>query len=228
MLLSAMLALLLQSDPMADLGRSRELVAAGDMVGAAQQLKKLTNAFPTWGLAQVELAEVLLRTGGDDPTLEKVLVDARALEPLNPRVWLFSGRFFELKGEPSRAIEAYERATQLRPDLVDAHERLGALQASAGHLGPAVAHLRVVVEARPEDRTARANLAEAHERQGELEEAERHWRSLADSAPQNVAYRRRLVDFYDRLGESEKAAAEVKKLDAKRPSRRLRPLQPSR
>lgn len=221
---AALTALLLAAGAADALDQGRALASAGDWAGAAERFRRAVDAFPTWGLAQIELAEALTRTGADEAALDKALGAARSLEPLNPRVWVLTGRRHEQRGEAARALEAWGRAVDLRPDLVDARDRLGVLLCEAGRPGDGATHLKVVVEARPDDRTARANLADALERAGDLGGAERHLRALADGAPKNLAYRRRLVDFLERSGKAEAAAAETRKMDDGRSPRKLRPL----
>ena len=223
-MLAILLAISLSFEPAPELQRGLTLAGSGDLKGAAEQLERVAAAFPGWGLAQVELAEVMLKEGADEPALEKVLAASRALEPLNPRAWLLSGRFHERRGDKPQAIDAFARAAQLRPDLLEPHERLGALLLDAGRCPEAADHLRQVVEARRDDRTARANLADAYERSGELASAEKELRALVQEAPRNAAYRRRLVDFLERNGQGRKAAAEARRIEPSSPVRQLRPL----
>ena len=221
LLLAAVLA---SSDPSADLDRARSLAASGDLKAAGDLLRSVAAAFPTWGLAQIELAKVLLDSGGDDPTLDKTLAAARSLEPLNPRAWVLSGRGFAKRGDAARAVEAYQRAVDLRPDLPDGRAGLGTALFEAGRYAEAVPHLKLAAGARAEDRTLCANLAEACEKSGDLAGAEAALRALIDAAPKNAIFRRRLVDFLERTGQADRARVESKKLDALNPGRKLRPL----
>ncbi|HEY3452805.1 MAG TPA: tetratricopeptide repeat protein [Myxococcales bacterium] len=219
-------ALLAASDPSADLDRARSLAASGDLQAAADVLKNLTATFPTWGLAQVELSKVLLDAGGDDPALEKTLSAARSLEPLNPRAWLLTGRLFEKRADPARALEAFQRALDLRPDLAEGHLGVGLALHQSGRSSEAVDHLKLAAVARRDDRTVRTALAEAMEKSGDLKGAESVLRELVSEAPKNPIYRRQLVDFLDRSGQADKAASEAKKADAAsgKTTRKLRPL----
>jgi len=225
--LALLLALALASDPAADYEKGRALAAAGDLKGAAECLKRVGVAFPQWGLGQIELADVLVRLGADDPALEKALAAARALEPLNPRAWILTGRGYEKRGNSALAIEAYARAAELRPDLLEPHERLSALLFETGRGPEAVAHFKAVLEAHPEDRIARVSYADALEQAGDLKGAEEQLRTLVKDAPKSLPYRRRLIEFLERSGQAAKAAEETRKRDALRPGRTLRPLPPS-
>ena len=222
-MVAVLLATLLCVDPSVELERGRALAASGDLRRASEQLRRVAAAYPTWGLAQLELAEVLLKAGGGDAALEKTLAAARSLDPLNPRAWMLSGRLHQGRGEAAKAVDEYSRAAQLRPDLVEPHERLGALFSDAGRFAEAAAQLKLVVAARADDRTARANLAEVCERAGDLPAAEHYLKALVEVAPKNVAYRRRLIEFYERTGQADKAA-HAQRAEAARPARHLRPL----
>jgi len=225
--LFTLLLAVLAADPAADLDRGRALASAGDLAGAAEQYRKVTAVFPTWGLAQIELAEVLIALGGDDPGLDRTLTAARTLEPLNPRAWTLSGRWADRRGDLGGGLDCWSRVVQLRPDVIEARERLGALLVAAGRAGEAGPHLARVVEARPEDRTTRAILAEVLEGVGDLAGAEVQLRALVAAAPKNPSYRRRLTDFLERTGQAQKAAAEARRADELRPGRKLRALPPS-
>lgn len=219
-------AILAASDPSADLDRARSLAASGDLKAAAEVLKSVTATFPTWGLAQVELSKVLLDAGAEDPVLEKALSAARSLEPLNPRAWLLSGRFFEARKDIAKALEAYQRALDLRPDLPDGHLGAGLALHQSGRSSEAVDHLKLAAVARKDDRTLRLTLSQAMERSGDLKGAEAVLRELVAEAPKNPIYRRQLVDFLDRTGQAGKAASESKKADeaSGKAARKLRPL----
>lgn len=227
-MLALFAALALAADPVADLHRGRALAEGGDLQGAIGAYRQVTAAFPAWGLAQIELAEALLRQGVDDASLDQALAAARALEPNNPRAWLLSGHRADRRADAAGAIECYGRAAELRPDLLDARERLGLLLLEAGRPSDAAGHLRAALAGKPDDRTLRANLADALERGGDLDGAEAELRALLAAAPKNPAYLRRLVDFLERTGQDEKAAHERRKADSGRPARKLRPLPPSR
>ncbi len=225
--LLATVAALQLADPAVELGQAREAAAQGDLGGASAKLERITEAFPSWGLAWVELAEVRLRAGAPLRSIEPCLASARSLEPDNPRTWLLSGHLSEQRDARDDAIAAFARALELRPSLLEAREPLGRLLLSADRPGDALPHLQAVVAAHPDDRAARANLAEAYERLGDLKRAEVELKALASQAP-GAIYRRRLAAFYERTGNPQKAAAELRRSDGgRRPSRALRPLLPS-
>jgi tetratricopeptide (TPR) repeat protein len=59
------------------------------------------------------------------------------------RWWVLKGRLHEAAGQAAPAREAYERATALEPEDLEAHLRLGQMLARAGQKGPAQVHLEL-------------------------------------------------------------------------------------
>ncbi len=207
-------------DPTADLNRGREAAKAGDLQTAERHLRRATETFPTWGLAQLELAEVLLAGGPSTPGLVTALAAARSLEPHNPRVWHLTGRWHEQKNESEAALEAYRRAVDLRPDFLDARERLGVLLVHAGKFKEAIPELSAVATARPTEWGLRATLAEAYERDGQLTAAEAELVAIADGAPSPTVFLRRLGQFYERTDQPKKAQDAFRRADGEKSSKR--------
>lgn len=215
-------------DPVAELKRARGLVEAGDLPGAAQVLEKAVESFPAWGLAHVELAEVLMRAGLAPERQGAALDQARRLEPQNPRAWVLSARWFEAQARPEAAIEACSRALELREDLPDTRLQLGLLLSAAGRDPEAIPLLKRSVEERPEERGARAHLAEACERTGDLACAEAELRALWRQSPANAVFARRLARFFERTGQPDQAAAVLREAGEAPAGRKMRPLPGSR
>ncbi|MFN7131130.1 MAG: tetratricopeptide repeat protein [Myxococcales bacterium] len=223
----ALLTFVQTSDPAADLDKGRVAARAGDVKTAEVHLRRATQTFPTWGLAQIELAEVLLAQGPDTAGLPSALAAARSLEPHNPRAWRLTGLFHEQKNELGQAIDAYRRAVEIRPDLLECRERLGVLLAHEGRHKEAIPELAAVTSARPSEWGLRATLAEAYEREGQLEPAEAELRAVADGSGSPL-FRRRLAQFYERTGQPKKAEAEYRRADAGRPEKKMRALPASK
>ena len=73
--------------------------------------------------------------------------------------------------EPERAIEAYEKALALEPELADAHVNIGRLLHMAGERGRAEPHYREAVRQDPDDPTPHFNLGVLLEELGRKDEA---------------------------------------------------------
>ncbi len=73
--------------------------------------------------------------------------------------------------EPERALEAYEKAIALDPELADAHVNVGRLLHMAGERGRAEPHYREGVKLAPDDPTPHFNLGVLLEELGRKDEA---------------------------------------------------------
>jgi tetratricopeptide (TPR) repeat protein len=110
--------------------------------------------------------------GAPGPAAER---DARPGEgeddrSLTARDWYEAGCDLEASS-PQRALEAYERALDLDPDMVDAHVNLGRVLQLAGERGRAEPHYREAVRLAPEDPTPHFNLGVLLEELGRRDEA---------------------------------------------------------
>lgn len=226
--LLTLIALLQAADPAADFDRGRAFAAAGDAKAAAAAFERATRTFPTWGLAWLELADTLLKDGSNPPLLERALVNAQRLETTNPRAFRLSAEWHEQRGETLPALEAYQRALGLRPDQAELRGRIGLLLVQEGRFSEALAHLEAFLADHPDDRGLRLNLAEAYEKTGALKKAERELALVCEAAPASVLYRRRLAEFLERNGQKERAAEQFRRLDEKRPTKKMRPLPASK
>lgn len=73
--------------------------------------------------------------------------------------------------EPERALEAYQKAIELDPELADAHVNIGRLLHMAGERGRAEPHYREGVKLDPDDPTPHFNLGVLLEELGRKDEA---------------------------------------------------------
>jgi DNA-binding transcriptional MerR regulator len=73
--------------------------------------------------------------------------------------------------EPVRAIDAYEKALALEPELADAHVNIGRLLHMSGERGRAEPHYREAVKQDPDDPTPHYNLGVLLEELGRKDEA---------------------------------------------------------
>jgi DNA-binding transcriptional MerR regulator len=73
--------------------------------------------------------------------------------------------------EPERAIDAYEKALALEPELADAHVNIGRLLHMSGERGRAEPHYREAVKQDPDDPTPHYNLGVLLEELGRKDEA---------------------------------------------------------
>jgi len=191
---------------------------AGDLAGARAHLEAAVARSPDLGLAQVDLADVLIRLGEEGPALAKALQAGERLEPQNPRLWRLAGAYAEDQGDAAGAMAAYERALSLRPADARSRFRLAGLYASAGRSQDAIAAYRAVLALEPSNKGARLSLAGLLEKQHDLAGAEAELTALAAQDPDNALYRDRLHAVQVEQGKAEPVETQ----------RKMRPLRKSR
>lgn len=203
------------------------LEETGDVTAALAGVVAVVRANPAWAVARLEAARLLLKTGGSLQHAEAHLDAAGALAPDNPRVHYLRGLLWEERGEPWRAMVAYETAVLYRPSYEDARFRLGSLAAARGDWLKTELHTRILSRLRPEWSQPRLLLAQALEKQERLVEAERELKALHEVLPTHALVTRRLAEFYERTGRPQ-LAAKLRKATEPPPQRKLRALKPSR
>jgi predicted Zn-dependent protease len=207
-----------QRTALGELDAAHRADEAGDLAGAKSHLEEAVALSPGLGLAQVDLADALVRLGEEGPELVKALQAGERLEPQNPRLWRLAGAYAEDQSDAAGAIGAYERALSLRPADVRSQFRLAGLYASAGRPQDAIAAYRAVLAIDANQRGARLSLAELLAKQHDLAGAEAELLALTQQDPKNALYRDRLLAVQVQEG---KARAQVNK-------RVMRPLRKSR
>jgi tetratricopeptide (TPR) repeat protein len=202
--------------------------AEGDLPGALQSAEDAVRAEPTSPLARLEAARLLLKLGGDLARAEAHLDVAEASAPENPRLHYLRGLLWEERGQPLRAAQAYERAVLYRTSYEEARFRLAGLWAAQGDWLKAELHYRYLSRHRPEWVQVRLQLARVLEEQGRVGDAERELVQLKEQQPDNPLVLRRLMELYERTGRPHLAEKLRARLEPSVPSRKLRPLRPSR
>lgn len=183
-----------QKTPLGELDAAHAAENAGDLAGAREHLEAAVALSPTLGLAQVDLADVLLHLGEEGPELAKAVEAATRLEPQNPRAWRIAGAFAEDQGDSAKAMDAYQRAVALRPADSRSQFRLAGLYAAANRPGDAIAAYRAVLSLEPNERGARLALAQLLIQQHALDQAEAELRTLTAADPGNALYQSRLQE----------------------------------
>ncbi|WP_257447260.1 tetratricopeptide repeat protein [Archangium lipolyticum] len=211
-----------------DLTTALSQEAAGDDAGALATVEAVVRAWPAEALPRLEAARLLLKLGGDLDLVETHLDVASARAPENPRVHYLRGLLWEERGQPLRAARAYELAVFYRTSYEDARFRLAGLWASLGDWLKAELHYRYLARSRPEWVQVRLQLIRALEEQGRTTDAEKELLQLKNEQPGNALVIRRLADLYERTGRTQQAAKLRASLEPPAPSKKMRPLRPSR
>ena len=81
-------------------------------------------------------------------------------------------------GKLEEAIDHFQKALQLKPDIAEAHNNLGVVLAKIGKLDEAVEHYQEALQIRPDYAEARINLGNALRTLGKLDEAIEHYQKV--------------------------------------------------
>ncbi len=209
---------------------------------AREYLKKARKKLSHWGLAHLEYARSLYYTGGEDRELADALEKARKLLPNNPRVFAFSGLYWESRGKLKRALKNYLRAIEL--GIYDPKPCLRAAQL-ASQLNrelQKITHCLKILEKRKLELDEVVELsAIIFEKLRDYQKAAEYWKKAISRDPNRLfLLRRALLFFQKNIGKFpkterrrwEKYAAylkrRVRQLTPKKKRRRLRPLLPSK
>lgn len=202
--------------------------SSGDTAGALEGVQAVIQDWPQQPLPRVEAARLLLKLGGNLDEVEAHLDVAAAAAPENPRVHYLRGLLWEERGQPLRAARSHEQALVYRPSYEDARFRAAGLWASLGDWLKAEYHYRLLSRSRPEWVQVRLQLVQAIEAQGRAADAEKELLQLKNEQPGNVLVIRRLAELYERTGRPQLAARLRASLEPLAPSKKMRPLRPSR
>ena len=189
-------------EPLVELEAAHQADAAGDLPGARAHLETALKWAPNLGLAQVDLADVLMRLGDEGPALTDALEAGKRLEPANPRLWRIAGALPRISttGPPPWRVRAraafpagrFALAVPARGPL-----RLG-WKSFRGHRRVSRGH-------RPRrDRSRRAARARRLlEQTHDLAGAEAQLTTLTQQDPKNALYRQRLQAVQVKEGKAE-------------------------
>lgn len=202
---------------------ARSAGAAGDRAAQRRDLARAVEADPGWDLPRLDLAELLLRDGGDAEAALALLA-APGMRAGNPRLPRLRAVALEQAGDPAGALRAYADALALQDDP-DLGLRRATLLAEAGRQLEAIAELERVRAAHPREPLVHSRLAELYEAMGRRTEAAEELRWLVAAAPRDPAPQLRLARFFRRAGDPDQAArAEQAARALDPPARVLRPL----
>lgn len=108
---------------------------------------------------------------------------------------------------PEEAIASYESILQLDPQNSQAHNNLGELYGTQGHLDKALVHFLKAIELNPLNATYYSNLALVFQCQGEVEEALSNYSKSIALRPSWSAYNNR-ASLHNYRKEYDKAVAD--------------------
>lgn len=154
----------------------------------------------------------------DDLTLWR---DEALKSPHKPRVRNTLGVAYESKGMHDAAVQEYQAAIKLNPNLETAHNNLGNTYAKQGALDKAVEEYQKASELKQDYASPHVNLGNVYASQGRLEDAVREYETAIKRAPtRSAAVHNRLAVTYARMERLDEATREFQaalKIEPKNP-----------
>jgi tetratricopeptide (TPR) repeat protein len=172
------------------------LLRAGDDARVVSLYESLGDAVADNLEAQARLALLLTRAGRSADAVEahrRAMALARGAVMTNPRdadAWFHLGNLLR-NIDPTEAIGAFRRSTNLDPMQADARANLGAMIAKTDP-AEAAAHYATALAIDPTHPDALANLGVLAARRGDVEAARRYLRAALESMPTHATARRNL------------------------------------
>ena len=197
---------------------------------ARRNFQSLIKSSPDWGLVHLQLGQMALNTDSTTHRAITHLAKATALIPKNPRALHQLGLAYQLGGNCSKALNAFNSAIDLRASYLDAHLSKAQCQEHKGQITDAIATLETMLAIKSKHAGALGNLARLYEEKGMNSKAETTLIRLIKIQPKAFAYHLTLAYFYHRQGQLHKAQLAFDKVNVlkPRPRRKMRPLPKSR
>lgn len=147
----------------------------GEAEAAIREALRARDPFPEAWVALAEALEALGRTPEALDALERALAQREGFEGARTNAAVLhnnQGHKLQALGQPAEAEVHLRRATELGPDIPEAHFNLGNVLQSLGRASDAEASLRRAIALRPAYREALTGLGNALRDQGRVDEAE--------------------------------------------------------
>jgi Flp pilus assembly protein TadD len=151
---------------------------------AMRELQEAARLDPRFSEAKNNLASIYMLKGDLEKarvTLQEVLKDP--FYPTPEFVYFNLARIYEQQGKIPQAIEEYQRALDIRPEYVDAHNNLGILYLHQGKVDLAIKAFREAIRLDPQGAIYRRNLGMAYLQAGNREEARRAFEKALELQP---------------------------------------------
>jgi tetratricopeptide (TPR) repeat protein len=204
---------LVPDDPSLRVALCEELIAAGDLDAAEQEITVLLERWP--GDPDAWLVRGRLRSRrGDTAGAALAYEQAMALEPDGERAYLLAGAAREKLEEPEKAAAAYDALLRRWPDSVEGHYRRGVLAFDQRDYTLAEKHLGRAVELAPDFVEARVRLARTYQRLGQPAKAQSTLRDAFDRSGEDPWVGEQLFRVLLEGGDRDGALALLATLDA--------------
>jgi tetratricopeptide (TPR) repeat protein len=180
---------------------------------AEEAMPKLESALkrdPSLWRAAALMARICCSLG-DVEKAEELLESQVVRNEGEPELWLELGAFYHGKEDFEKAVRAYRKALELRPDLVPAYLGLGVARRRLGDVDGAISDLRKGFQLDPRDREIGFNLATIyHLDKGMVEEAMAIYKELLAMDPRDPAVLHNLGLALMEKGEKDEAISKIR------------------
>lgn len=164
------------------LTRAEEMANQGQRVEALAILQQLVSQYPDWGMAWLDIGQ-LLGQGKNYAAAETALRTAARLVPSLAKPHHYLGVALAGEGKHQEAVAAFRQATELQPDYAEAHFGLGRSLQALGDRNGAEQALRAAIRYLPSSALARVALGELLAQSGRPAEGLEQLRSAARLRP---------------------------------------------
>jgi tetratricopeptide (TPR) repeat protein len=140
-------------------------------------------------------------------------------EQLNfePELYYCLGDSLGKHDRTAEAIEAYAKATALRPEYIEAHHNLGLLLVDEGKIEEAIAHYNTVIRLDPKNAGVHDDMGMALSKMGKIEDAIDHYKEAIRINPKSASAHDNLGTALFRLGRTSEAIEHYSKAVALKP-----------
>ena len=201
--------------------RAREMLGAGDTRGARRECKAILERridAPERAAALLILAACCRKEKNLDAAFEHVRA-AIAATPGDAVTYYALAEMQEAASDPKSAIASLERALELNPRFVQAHDYKGILLSEAGDAAGAISAFEQALQLDPGHSRAWFNLGSAQRTLGRLEDAERSFGRALSLRPGYSLAAAGLGELLRDRGEGAQAEATLREALARQPDK---------
>lgn len=177
------------------LSRAEQLAKQGRRAEALAILQRLVSRYPDWGMAWLDIGQLLSR-GQNYVAAEAALRKAARLLPSLAKPHHYLGLALTEQGKHREGAAAFRQATELQPDYAEAHLGLSRNLQALGDRNGAEQALRAAVRYLPFSALARVALGELLVQSGRSVEGLEQLRSAARLRPDDL-YIHKLIQQWE-------------------------------
>lgn len=185
------------------------VLSSFDPTPAMEALVKAVEADNDWEgpyLTLIELCRLCVHFRlGNAPVIEKSLKRLTELQPKDARAFFALGNLYSAAGQHDKAVESFEKSSQIDPNEPAILTRLAQEQLVLGMPVNAERNLRKAVELEGDDKPSLDHLANVLAMTGRPHEVPDLWKDVISKSPQNAHAHAKLAITYVGLGKKDEA-----------------------